>query len=131
MMREDMWCGKSRDIGETAGRDAVLSDLGDDVSTASVRISADADAALGQLTPWERKCVFDLLRVLEEAGLPAGGNGIAQHLRGDDPLYLVRVPGAPDVRLIVRTGGANGLPLVVEDVVRPATLRNVFKVHDV
>jgi len=52
-------------------------------------------------------------------------------LHGDDPLYLMRVPGAPDVRLIVRTGGPDGLPLLVEDVVQPDNMRKVFKAHNV
>jgi len=111
--------------------DVLLPDLDNHARVVSVRVSADADAALGQLTPQERERVSDLFRVLEEAGLPAAGNGIAQRLRGDDPLYLVRVPGAPDVRLIMRTSGPDGLPLLVEDVVRPDNLRKVFKAHSV
>ena len=111
--------------------DVLLPDLDNHARAVSVHVSADAGAALGQLTSQERERVSDLFRVLEEAGLPAAGNGIAQRLRGDDPLYLVRVPGAPDVRLIVRTSGPNGLPLLIEDVVRPDNLRKVFKAHSV
>ncbi len=111
--------------------DVVLPDLDDRTNAVFVRVSADADSALDQLTSQEREYVSDLLRVLEEAGLPTDGNGIARHLRGDDPLYLVRVPGAPDIRLIVRAGGPNGLPLFVEDVVRPNNLRKVFKARSV
>ncbi len=109
--------------------DVVLSDLDNRANVVAVRVSADAAVALGQLAHQERERVSDLFRILEEAGLPVAGNGIAQRLHGDDPLYLMRAPGAPDVRLIVRTGGPDGLPLLVEDVVRPGNLRKVFKAH--
>lgn len=111
--------------------DLMLPDLSNHAHAVSIRVSDDAAVALGQLAPQERERVSDIFRVLEEAGLPPAGNGIAQRLRGDDPLYLVRVPGAPDVRLIVRSTEPEGLPLLVEDVVRPDNLRKVFKAHDV
>ncbi len=61
----------------------------------------------------------------------APNRSFARRLLGDDPLYLMRVPGAPDVRLIVRTGGPDGLPLLIEDVVRPGNVLKVFKAHNV
>ena len=111
--------------------DSVLPDVAQHVGATSVHITADADAALSQLTAEEQEQVHNLLRVLAEAGIPAGGNGIAQRLRGDEPLYLIRVPGAPDVRLFVSAGSANGRPLVVEDVARPENLRKMFKAGNV
>ncbi len=111
--------------------DLMLPDLSDHARAVSMRVSDDAAVALGQLTSQERERVSDLFRVLGEAGLPTAGNGIAQRLRGDDLLYLVRVPGAPDVRLIVRAAGPEGLPLLIEDVMRPDNLRKVFKAHGV
>jgi len=41
-----------------------------------------------------------------------------------DPLYVLHVPAAPDVRVVVRLGDDSTIE--VTDVVRAATLRNIF-----
>lgn len=92
-----------------------------------VVVPHDIGAMFTQLTDAEQDSVHQLLAMLKREGVPMNANDIADRLPGAEPLYLLRVPGAPDVRLIVRIMDATVIE--VEDVVRPKTLRNVFHAH--
>ena len=86
-------------------------------------VADDATAALLQLHDDERRHVDALLTSLNR-GAVSFYDLVAQRLRGEEPLFLLRVPGADAVRLIARVEPD---AIVVEDVVRPAMLARVFQ----
>ncbi len=92
-----------------------------------VVIPGEAGAAISQLTEAEQEAVRRGLAVLQEYGARGGSSLPVDPLNGPDPLYLLRLPDAPDVRVVVRVF-PDGV-VEVEDVVRPKTLRNVFHAH--
>ena len=79
-----------------------------------VVIADDADVALPQLSDGERRHVRSLFASLDQGDQPLH-ELIVQRLRGGEPLFLLRVPGADAVRLIARMEPD---AIVVEDVVR-------------
>jgi len=86
-------------------------------------VADDATAALLQLDNGERHRVELVFSSLRQGGAPLR-DLVVQRLRGKEPLFLLRVPGADAVRLIVRVDPD---AIVVEDVVRPAMLARVFQ----
>ena len=91
-----------------------------------VLIPSQVSAAISQLTDAEQVGVRQGLDSLQREGIRAADGVVARKLDSPEPLYLLRLAGAPDVRLIVHVADD---AIEVEDVVRPATLRNVFHAH--
>ncbi len=86
-------------------------------------VADDAMAALLQLDNGERHHVEVIFSSLQQGG-DLLRDLVVQRLRGEEPLFLLRVPGADAVRLIARVEPD---AIVVEDVARPAMLARVFQ----
>lgn len=89
-------------------------------------IHSQAVAAISQLTETEQAGVRHSLDSLQQDGIHTTDGVEARRLDSPEPLYLLRLTQAPDVRLIVHVADDT---IEVEDVVRPATLRSVFHAH--
>ncbi len=109
---------------------AVHMDEGSDMATLKASTLADqgrwnvvivgeADVAINQLTAHDQQAIALRLARLQEEG-----PGLLTRLKTTDPLYVLRVPAAPDVRVVVRLGDDSTIE--VTDVVRAVTLRNIF-----
>lgn len=92
-----------------------------------VVVPSEAGAAISQLTYAEQEAVRQGLAILQEHGVHSVPPNVVDRLDRPEPLYLLRLPDAPDVRVVVRVVHDNTIE--VEDVVRAATLRNVFHAH--
>jgi len=92
-----------------------------------VVIPGEAGASISQLTDAEQQAVRRGLTILETYGVYDAPPGMADRLDSAEPLYLLRLPDAPAVRVVVRV--VHDRTIEVEDVVRPTTLRNVFHAH--
>ncbi len=92
-----------------------------------VVIPGEAGAAISQLTDAEQQAVRRGLTILETYGVYGAPRGMVDRLDSAEPLYLLRLPDAPAVRVVVRV--VHDRTIEVEDVVRPTTLRNVFHAH--
>ncbi len=92
-----------------------------------VVIPGEAGAAISQLTDAEQEAVRRGLAILQRYGVHDAPAHSIDKLDSPEPLYALRVPDAPDVRVVVRV--APDATIEVEDVVRSSTLRNVFHAH--
>lgn len=90
-------------------------------------IPSEAGAAISQLTDTEQDAVRKGLGLLQQAGGAVLDDRDLEKLNTPDPLYLLRLRSAPDLRVVVRVVEAGTIE--VEDVVRTTTLRNVFHTH--
>ncbi len=92
-----------------------------------VVISGEAGAAISQLTDAEQEAVRHGLTILQQYGIHDAPSQSIAKLDSPEPLYALRLPDAPDVRVVVRV--TKDTTIDVEDVVRSSTLRNVFHAH--
>ncbi len=90
-------------------------------------IPSEAGAAISQLSDAEQGAVRQGLHLLQQAGDAIPHVRQLQKLNTPDPLYLLRLPDASDLRVVVRVVEPGTIE--VEDVVRTSTLRNVFHTH--
>lgn len=90
-----------------------------DQSEWRVDIAGEADVAISQLKASDQQAIAHELARLQEEG-PA----LLTRLKTADPLYVLRVPAAPDMRVVVRLGDDSTIE--VTDIVRVATLRDIF-----
>ena len=81
-------------------------------------------AAIDQLTPREQNAVRATLEAIQKDGITATPSIKVDKMDVEDALYYVHAASLPDVRIILRTLGADAIEVV--DVVRPETLRNIF-----
>jgi len=84
-----------------------------------VDITGEADVAISQLAANDQQAIAHRLARLGEEG-----PSVLTRLKTADPLYMLHVPAAPDVRVVVRLGDDSTIE--VTDVVRAATLHNIF-----
>jgi len=84
-----------------------------------VVIAGEADVAISQLKANDQQAIAHRLARLQEEG-----PSLLTRLNTADPLYMLHVPTAPDVRVVVRLGDDSTIE--VTDVVRAVTLRNIF-----
>ncbi len=82
-------------------------------------IAGEADVAISQLKVNDQQAIAHRLARLQEEG-----PSLLTRLKTADPLYVLQVPAAPDVRVVVRLGDDSTIE--VTDVVRAVTLRNIF-----
>ncbi len=82
-------------------------------------IAGEADVAISQLKANDQQAIAHRLARLQEEG-----PSLLTRLDTADPLYVLHVPAAPDVRVVVRLGDDSTIE--VTDVVRAVTLRNIF-----
>jgi len=99
----------------------------DNVDGWRVVIPGEAGAAMSQLTDAEQEAVRCGLTILQRYGVHDAPAHLIDKLDSPEPLYALRLPDAPDVRVVVRV--AQDTTIDVEDIVRSSTLRNVFHAH--
>ncbi|MDQ2831891.1 MAG: hypothetical protein M3Y74_22930 [Chloroflexota bacterium] len=82
-------------------------------------IAGEADVAISQLKANDKQAIAHRIARLQEEG-----PSLLTRLNTADSLYVLHVPAAPDVRVVVRLGDDSTIE--VTDVVRAVTLRNIF-----
>lgn len=100
-----------------------------------VRLDYRARAAIRQFDATDQAAISATIDTLTGDGLPAmvrdGRAHLVQGLRigdGHSPVYEMRVPGAPDLRIFVTTSESDGdTMLVVTDVLRHSALRTIAR----
>ena len=100
-----------------------------------VRLDYRARAAIRQFDVTDQAAISVAIDTLARDGLPALARDGCAHLvkglhigDGHDPVYEMRVPWAPDLRIFVTTSEDDGdTMLVVTDVLRHSALRTIAR----